>query len=192
MPRTDNRSDRELIDLCNSGDREAAARAFETLYSRHKDYVQRVAFRYVRDADQALDVLQETFSDVLRKFPPTGQGIELTAKFSTLLYAMARNAAISLRRRTAAREAAVDLDPDELPAAGDPPAGYDGSFDLGGLLRGLSPQQREMVTLRFVDDHSLRDIAAILELPLGTVKSRLHSAVSALRKSPSAKEFFEK
>ncbi len=187
MSRPDERTDSELIDLCNSADRETAARAFGSLYSRHKDYVQRVAFRYVRDADQALDVLQETFSDVLRKFPPGGPGIKLSAKFSTLLYVIAKNSSISIRRKMILREAGSRVDPDELPAAE-----YDDAFDLGGLLRGLSPRQREIITLRFVDDHSLQDIAGILELPLGTVKSRLHTAISAMRNSPSVKEFFDK
>ena len=57
--KVDQRSDRELVRLCNTGDADAAARAFEALYERHKDYVLRIAFRFVRDGDAALDVLQE-------------------------------------------------------------------------------------------------------------------------------------
>ncbi len=60
------------------------------------------------------------------------------------------------------------------------------------LLQGLTPGQREIITLRFIDDHSLQAIGEILDIPLGTVKSRLHKAVEAMRKLPSVKDFFEK
>ena len=75
---TDRRSDEELVGACNHGDAAEATRAFDVLYKRHKDYVVRVALRFVRDPDMALDVLQETFSYLLRKFPPTGDGLTLT------------------------------------------------------------------------------------------------------------------
>jgi RNA polymerase sigma-70 factor (ECF subfamily) len=47
-----------------------------------------------------------------------------------------------------------------------------------------------VLTLRFVDDLSLAEIAAALQVPLGTVKSRLHLAIKDLREDPRTKEFF--
>ncbi len=187
MRKPDHRSDAELVDQCNTGDRSAAVDAFETLYARHKDYVLRVAYRYVGDADLALDVLQETFGYLLKSFPPTGDGLTLSAELKTLLYVVAKNSAISLLRKAKRGDSASGPDPDELPAPG-----YRDDGDLAALLRGLSPAQREIITLRFVDDHSLRDIGEILEIPLGTVKSRLHQAIAAMRKSPYVMDFFEK
>ena len=187
MSKRDHRSDEELIDLCNTGDRSSAIDAFEVLYARHKNYVLRVAYRYVRDADLALDALQETFSYLLRKLPPAGEGVTLNSKLQTLLYVAAKNAAISLLRKASHSGSAGEVDPDELPAPG-----YRDAGELADLLRGLSPGQREIITLRFVDDHNLQDIAEILDIPLGTVKSRLHQAIQAMRKSPYVKDFFEK
>ena len=187
MSRLGHRSDAELVDLCNTGDRSDAIEAFETLYARHKDYVIRVALRYVGDADLALDVLQDTFSYLLGKFPPPGEGLRLDAQLRTLLYVVAKNNAISLLRKGSKADAGGDIDPDALPAPG-----YRDSSDLTALLRGLTPGQREIITLRFIDDHSLQDIGEILDIPLGTVKSRLHKAVAAMRKLPSVKDFFEK
>lgn len=186
MPKQDQRSDLELVDLCNTGDRLAAGDAFDSLYTRHKEYVLRVAYRYLQDADLALDVLQETFSYVLRKFPPAGSGLELTANLRTLLYVAAKNTALSILRK-AARTESGDLDPDELPA----PA-YRDAGELGELLRGLSPDQREIIALRFIDDLALQDIGEVLEIPLGTVKSRLHTAIQAMRNSPAVKDFFDR
>lgn len=187
MPKLDHRSDSELVDLCNAGDRSAAIAAFEALYARHKGYVLRVAYRYVHDPDLALDVLQETFSYVLRKFPPIGKGLNLDSKLQTLLYVAAKNTAISVLRQANRIRSAGAVDPDDLPAPG-----YRDSGEIAALLQGLSPNQREIVTLRFVDDHSLQDIGEILDIPLGTVKSRLHQAIQALRKSPYVKDFFDK
>lgn len=180
-------NDTELVDLCNTGDRSDAVEAFETLYARHKDYVLRVAFRYVGDANLALDVLQDTFSYVLRKFPPPGEGLVLKAQLQTLLYVVAKNNAISMLRKTNKGDASGEIDPDDLPAPG-----YRDSGDLAKLLQGLTPDQREIITLRFVDDQPLKDIADTLEIPLGTVKSRLHKAIEAMRKLPTVKDFFEK
>ena len=187
MSRLDQRSDTELVELCNKGSRRDAVDAFEALYTRHKDYVIRVAFRYVRDADLALDVLQDTFSYILKKMPPTGEALKLDAQLRTLLYVVARNNAISILRRTNKAEFSGEIDPDDLPG----PA-YRDSSELAALLRGLTPSQQEIVTLRFVDDHPLKEIGEILGIPLGTVKSRLHVAIEAMRKLPNVRDFFDK
>ena len=187
MSGLDHLGDAELVDLCNTGDRSDAVAAFETLYARHKDYVLRVAFRYVGDADLALDVLQETFSYILKKCPPPGEGLVLKAQLQTLLYVVAKNNALSILRKASKSDAGGEIDPDELPAPG-----YRDSGDLAKLLQGLTPGQREIITLRFVDDQPLKDVAETLEIPLGTVKSRLHKAIQAMRKLPNVRDFFEK
>ncbi len=97
--RRDPRSDEAPVQTCNEGDAAQAAQAFEALYLRHKDYVLRVALRFVPDTDTALDVLQETFAYLLRRFPPTGEGLVLTAKLTSLLYPVAKNTAITALRK---------------------------------------------------------------------------------------------
>lgn len=175
----DPRSDRELVRLCNSGDATQAARAFEALYLRHKEYVLRVAFRFVRDRDLALDVLQETFSYLLRKFPPTGEGLTLTAELTSLLYPVAKNSALSLLRKAERFPQSESVDPDQIAAAETPPGG-----DIARVLSRLPAERREVILLRFVDGMSLAEIAAALDIPLGTVKSRLHLAIKQLREAP--------
>ncbi|MYE81899.1 MAG: sigma-70 family RNA polymerase sigma factor [Gammaproteobacteria bacterium] len=180
----DPRSDETLVRTCNRGGPGAAA-AFDALYRRHKDYVLRVALRFAPDMDTALDVLQETFLQLLRKFPPSGDGIELTARLTTLLYPIARNAAIDARRRAARLPVDADVTPDDLAAAPEPD-----THDLGELLAGLPDHQREVLTLRFVDGLTLDEVAQTLAIPLGTVKSRLHLGVARLRASPALKDYF--
>lgn len=183
---SDRRSDDELVDACNTGDALEARRAFEALYRRHKDFVVRVALRFVRDNDMALDVLQETFSYLLRKFPPAGDGLTLNAKLTTLLYPAARNSAITLLRKAERFAPSADQDPDDL-AAPEP----EESDGIAFVLSELPEQRREVMLMRFVDDMSLQDIAVALNIPLGTVKSRLHLAIRQLKDSPEAKKLLD-
>src|SRR5690606_16477953 len=148
----DEPSDSELVRRCNVAESREAAEAFEALYRRHRDYVLRVARRFTRDRELALDALQETFTYLLRKFPPAGPGLTLTARLQTLLYPVAKNCAISALRRN---DRGVDdaVSPDDLPAPPDAGAASDqNAIDLA--LANLSAERREVVTLRFVDDLS--------------------------------------
>ena len=176
-------SDVELVEICNHGDVTEAERAFNTLYQRHKSYVIRVALRYVSDNDMALDVLQETFTYLLKKFPPTGDGLTLTSQLTTLLYPVAKNSALTLLQKAGRFPTDTDQQPDDLPA----PEIVEAP-DIGGLLGELSEERREVIRLRFVDDMSLQEISDTLKVPLGTVKSRLHLAIKQLRDSPAIKK----
>lgn len=178
--------DEELVGHCNRGNRDEASAAFGVLYERHKDFVVRVALRFAPDTDSALDVLQETFAYLLRQFPPSGPGLQLTAKLRTYLYPVTKNTAISSRRKAERFPASADVLPDALPGRPDTVA-----TDIGPLLRDLSDERQEVLLLRFVDDLSLQEIAATLDVPLGTVKSRLHLALKQLRESPEAKKLLE-
>jgi RNA polymerase sigma-70 factor (ECF subfamily) len=172
----DPRSDHQLIDACNQGDMQA----FEALYRRHRDHVLRLACRFTGDRHAALDAMQETFVYLLGKFP----GFELRAKMTTFLYPVVKHnvqAASRKRPRLAPSEAAL-----EQAATVDPPA-HD---ELAEALAGLSAEHREVILLRFVDDLSLKEIAQVLAIPLGTVKSRLHHAIGRLRADPGLKNFF--
>jgi RNA polymerase sigma-70 factor (ECF subfamily) len=158
----DRRSDEELVNAANAGE----SAAFDALYLRYREWVLRVALRFTQDRDDALDVLQETFLYLLRKFP---------------LYPAIRNIALAQRRR---RHGVPLRSP---AAAADPPASTD---DLTAVLAGLAEGQREVLLMRVVDDLSLAEIAAALEIPIGTVKSRLHGALERLRGDPRARRYF--
>ncbi len=185
-PKRDPRSDAALVQTCNQDDSRAAQAAFEAIYLRHKDYVLRVALRFTPDIDLALDALQDTFVQLLRRFPPAGDGITLTARLTTLLYPIARNATITALRRAGRFPVADDVVPDQLPARPD----LDDD-DIARLLSALPIGQREAITLRFVDGMSIREVAQALDIPEGTVKSRLHQGIARLRASPALKDFFD-
>ena len=173
-------SDQELIELANRGDSEA----FGTLYHRYRDWVYRLAWRFTGNSQDALDVLQETFTYLLGKFP----GFELTAAMTTFLYPVVKHLSFAIRRKNR-RFASDDEALGELAA----PAAQEAEssrLELVAALGVLPEAQREVLLMRFVDGMSLQEIADALDIPLGTVKSRLHHALRALRDDRRTRDYF--
>ena len=175
-------SDQELIAAINSGDESA----FEILYYRYRDWVAGLAFRFTADSEMALDVMQETFLYLARKFP----GFILTAQLKTFLYPAVRNLSIAARRRRdrfssdETASATLEQIPNQAPDG-------QGSDTVIAVLDIIPEEQRDVLLLRFVDGLSLNEIATALEIPLGTVKSRLHNALGKLRQDVRTKKLFE-
>jgi RNA polymerase sigma-70 factor, ECF subfamily len=180
---SDSRSDEELVAAVNRGE----AGAFDVLYYRHRDWVVNLAFRFSGDRELALDVLQETFLYLAKKFP----GFRLTARLQTFLYPAVRNLSLTARRKAER----LQSDESALAELEAPPPGADaagGREQLAAVLESLSEQHREVLLLRFVDGLSLNEIAAAMDIPLGTVKSRLHNALDTLRQDQRTKIFFDR
>jgi RNA polymerase sigma-70 factor, ECF subfamily len=177
----DTRTDLDLIAEINGGSPEA----FEVLYWRYRDWVLNLAVRLTGDNDMALDVLQETFLYLLRKFP----GFRLTCQLKTFLYPAVRNLAIGARRK-GARYQNNAADAAEIDSYATPESASTDDDVLQGVLQLLPEEQREVLLLRFVDDLSLAEVAATMAIPVGTVKSRLHNALQTLRHDEHTKNFF--
>lgn len=160
-------TDEALIRAFQGGD----LSAFDSLYARYESWVVSLAWRLTGNREDALDVLQETFAYFFRKLP----GFVLRSKFKTFLYPVVRHLSID-RREKAKREMPLRAEGREAPPAAGPETG-----EVARLLSKLSEEQQEVVRLRFVDGLELREIAEALEIPVGTVKSRLHTAIATLR-----------
>jgi RNA polymerase sigma-70 factor (ECF subfamily) len=161
-----------------AGDREALARLVE----RHHLRLYRVALGYLRNREEALDVVQDTFVKALER-AGTWDG---RSEVGPWLGRIAVNQSIDRwRRRRRRGEETLDDGPE--PAA---PGGMSAEHALQGrelgdrigrALKGLPERQRAIVVLRHYDDLSLEEIAQTLGLQLGTVKSGLHRALARLR-----------
>jgi len=148
----------------------------EALYFRHRDWVFGVALRHSGNEQDALDVLQQTFIYFFGKFP----GFELRAQLKTFLYPVARNLALDLIRKRRP-STPIEEHAETLPAPEVRDAGRERRA-LAEFVARLPEDQREVILLRFADGMSLEEIARALQIPLGTVKSRLHHALAALRR----------
>ncbi|TET45986.1 sigma-70 family RNA polymerase sigma factor [candidate division TA06 bacterium] len=181
-------TDAELAVKCRKGDTEA----FEILYKKYSKSLFNYIYRMVGDHDRARDLYQDTFIRVL-----TAKNYQPRAKFSTWLYRIATNLCINDLKR----KKPVSLDAKLKMGAGFEartisPEDYANSQELAEkiktALEGLTDIQRAVFTLRHYQGLSYQEIARVLRCPLGTVKSRLSSAVNALRKvlSGELKEVF--
>jgi RNA polymerase sigma-70 factor (ECF subfamily) len=172
-------SDLELVAAANRGEVDG----FETLYRRYRDWVVGLAYRYTRDRELALDVLQETFLYVLGKFP----GFELRSEMKTFLYPTVRHLSVALQSKASRKPpttGSLKFEPPPDPCADERLRG------LAELMEDLPVGQREVLMLRFADGLSLAEVAEALQIPLGTVKSRLHGAIEALREDERSKKYF--
>jgi RNA polymerase sigma-70 factor (ECF subfamily) len=175
-------SDRELMTRLGRGDRDALA----PLMERHHRRIYRVALAYVRNADEALDVVQETFVRAFRHAARWDTASEVVP----WLVRIAVNHSIDRyrrgRRRLATEEPLEPGDHDARITADDPSPerrvfGRELSERLAAALRRLPGRQRDVFVLRHYDELSLEEIANALEMSLGTVKSSLHRAIHRLR-----------
>jgi RNA polymerase sigma-70 factor (ECF subfamily) len=187
----DPRADHELVAAVALGD----TRAFAALYQRHKVFVTRVARRFSSSDDDALDALQQTFTTFLAQFPAFR--LDERAKLSTYLYPVVKN--ICLARARAQRVHHRDtstLPPDDAAAMADTRAlsrrpDDDTTRALADALSRLPEAQRETLLMRCVDEMTPDETAAALGVPVGTIKSRLHYALAALRADPVLGSLFE-
>jgi RNA polymerase sigma-70 factor, ECF subfamily len=166
------RSDLDLVAAINRGD----TAAFEVLYLRYRDWVVALAYRFTRDSDASLDVLQETFLYFLKKFP----GFRLTANLKTFLYPAVRNLSIAVRRKASRLETgeAGQAQIEQL-AAPDPASAP--TPDLAAVLACLPEEQCEVLLLRFVDGLALAEIAEAREnIEAFYNRQRSHSALGYL------------
>lgn len=175
-------SDRELMGRLARGDRDALA----PLMERHSQRIYRIALAYLRNADDALDCVQETF---VKAYQNAGRW-NPESDVAPWLTRIAVNHAIDRyrreRRRVKTEEPLGEGDHDERMTSEDPSPerrvlGRELAERIDGALRALPARQRAIFALRHYQEMSLPEIARALDVSLGTVKSSLHRAVHRLR-----------
>jgi RNA polymerase sigma-70 factor, ECF subfamily len=150
--------------------REGSASAIEALFRLHWPRAYRAAFLVVHDAAAAEDIAQEAFLAAIRRLDSFERG----RPFSPWLHRIVVNRAIDwTRARQLRREAGVA----EAPA---PDHVAELSDDTLAALAALTPEHRAVIVLRYVLGYSPGEIAGLLELPRGTVNSRLRRGLDTL------------
>jgi RNA polymerase sigma-70 factor (ECF subfamily) len=161
------------------------AAAFSALFDRYKDYVYRVALVLLRNSSDAEEAVQETFLDVLKALPR--YRLDGPARFETWLYRVTVNRCKMLLRRARPPSADWDELAERLEAVNhrhDPEAAaHKGEVrrSLWLAVDALAEHHRLVILLRYLYDLSYRDIAQVLGIHEGTVKSRLYTAHHRLR-----------
>ncbi|MGH7548092.1 MAG: RNA polymerase sigma factor [Gemmatimonadales bacterium] len=182
-------SDQDVVQWATQGHEPA----FRELVRRYERPVFSLLFRMVRDRTLAEDLAQETFIKVLngiRSYNPQ-------FKFSSWIFKIANNTAIDHLRKRDLDTLSLDGSPHattpeemhataiQLGARGETPLQEVEARELGSAIERaiarLRPEYRSCILLRHVEGHSYEEIAQILDMPLGTVKTYIHRARNELR-----------
>jgi RNA polymerase sigma-70 factor (ECF subfamily) len=193
-------SDLELLRAAGGGDDDA----FHALVDRHAPMLFRVAQSLTRNRDDAEDLMQETFVGAYRGSKNFAGRSSVKTWLVQILTRQAAKAWQRGRHHRAARsiDAAAQAD-DGTPAGGDGVRGYAGDralsseshaaavdrrLDVRATLRQLSAPHREILVLREIRGLSYEEIAEVLEVPRGTVESRLSRARAEFREKLTRSE----
>ncbi len=166
------------------------AEAFRQLVEAYQTPAYRLAARMC-GPDSAEDVTQEAFLAAWRALPE----FRGDCRFSTWLYRLVSNAAIDCLRREKKHRDTGDVDDLELPDGGPSPQEQAERSDTRDAVRRaldrLSPEHRQVLLLRFMQELDYGEIARALNVSEGTVKSRINRAKSKLREVLAAGNFFD-
>jgi RNA polymerase sigma-70 factor, ECF subfamily len=179
-------SDAELVRRAAEGD----SSAFAILVGRHERRVYNLGLRMLGDPDDASDVVQDTFLAAFRRLS-TFRG---EAAFTTWLHRIAVNSCYDILR-AAGRGPLLGSDHDAGEEAGErtvPVADHAdeaaGGLDVERALVAIQPEYRAALVLHDVLDMAVDDVARVLGVPVGTVKSRLHRGRIAIARAMGARE----
>lgn len=151
---------------------ETLEKQLETYILESQDSFYRLAFSYVRDADAAMDVVQNAIVQALTHL----HTLREPAYIRTWFYRILVNEGLQYIRQNK-RLFPCDELPEEIMAEED----VAGRLDLYRAVFRLKPKLRTVIVLRFYEDMALKDIARVTRTNLSTVKSRLYKALAELK-----------
>lgn len=165
------RSDAALVRAAQAG----SAEAVEELFARHWQDAYRAAYLIARDGAAAEDIAQEAFLATVRALPR----FDRRRPLRPWLHRIVVNRAIDwTRARSLRREVGLEGVPE--PSAGEGAAGDSLDDEIVGALERLEPEHRAVVVLRYLLEFAPGEIAQALDLPRGTVNSRLRRGLDAM------------
>lgn len=183
------KEDKELVRLCKKGDIDA----FEELMRKHQKRVFNIAYRMVGNYEEASDIAQETFISAYRGIEKFKEKSRFSTWLHTITINTAKNRLIQLKNRQAREAYSID-DPIDTPDGKMPvePTSNDPSIlerlevrevaeKVQICIDSLEPEFKEVIVLRDIQGLTYGEIADVLTVPEGTVKSRLFRARDSLK-----------
>lgn len=171
---------RELVERAGQGDHDA----FASLVGASIAQLEAVARLILRDHELARDAVQDAYIRAWRDLP----GLRDAERFDAWLHRLTVNSCLDIARRRRRRPIEVDLDPIMSPAAADDMALVADREMLERGFRHLKVDQRAVLVLHYYVGLPTSAVAETLDIPKGTVQSRLHRALAELRAAIAADE----
>ena len=150
-------------------------KAFQELIEEEKHKLYRIAYLYVKNEDDALDVVQET----IYKAYISIKKLKENSYFSTWLTRILINTALDFIKK---KNHAIPIDQfDHIPDSDEQEFGIEESMDLVQAIGRLNEPYKSVIILRYYQDYTIKQIAETMDYPEGTVKTHLHRAVKILK-----------
>ena len=158
--------------------------AFLKLFQKYEEDIYRMAYVYVKNKDDALDVVQEVAYQSFKKI----NTLKNPEYFKTWLMKITMNCATNVVRRN---KKVVHIKPGYEDFVGIESEDTPLSLSLQGFIDALEEDEKSIVLLRFYHNHTFKEISEVLEIPLGTAKSVLYRALDKLRKQYKEVHYYE-
>ncbi|WP_339148565.1 MULTISPECIES: sigma-70 family RNA polymerase sigma factor [unclassified Sutcliffiella] len=152
----------------------ASGPTFESLIKDEQEKLYKIAYAYVKNEQDALDVVQEAIINAYKSFPK----LENPQYFSTWMTRILINTAINELRR---RKKITFLDVEKHEQSVKETHLSIHKLDLAQVLERLKPEQRSLLMMRFTYGYSIKEMAQIFEKPEGTIKSQLHRTLAQVK-----------
>src|SRR5947207_7133899 len=162
-----------LLVRCQVGDRGA----FEELVTQCQPRLRAFLAKMLPRTQNVDDAAQDVWMDVFRDLPKLAD----PGAFLPWMYRIARNRAFRMLRRKPHPTISIEATDAMAQATDDIDFDADDARGVHAALDQLIPEYREVLLLRFIEEMSYEDIAAVVEVPVGTVRSRIHNAKRILR-----------
>lgn len=171
------RNDRELVHAAREGE----ALAFDNLFYRYRDGIYRLGFAITKDPSAAEEIVVDTFARAHRAI----ERLEPDDSLRPWLYRVAINLSYNRRPRKGVTFSSLDDGTDDLAAEAESPSDAAERAERRRVVLEcvdqLGPKHKTVVVLHYLNGLNLAEIAEVVEVPVGTVKSRLHYALRKLR-----------
>ncbi|KOO45947.1 sigma-70 family RNA polymerase sigma factor [Priestia koreensis] len=151
-------------------------KAFLKLFQQYEEDIYRTAYVYVKNKDDALDIVQEVAYQSFKKIDT----LQKPEYFKTWLMKIAINCAINVIKKN---QKVIQLKPEFEVLITSEEEDLSLSLSLQELMNTLQEEEKSVILLKFYHDHTLKEISELLQIPLGTAKSTLYRALNKLRKN---------
>lgn len=151
-------------------------KAFLKLFQQYEEDIYRTAYVYVKNKDDALDIVQEVGYQSFKKIDT----LQKPEYFKTWLMKITINCAINVIKKN---QKVIQLKPEFEVLITSEEEDLSLSLSLQELMNTLQEEEKSVILLKFYHDHTLKEISELLQIPLGMAKSTLYRALNKLRKN---------
>lgn len=169
-----------LVKKAQKGDE----KAYIALFQQYEADIYRMAFVYVKNQEDALEIVQETAYKSFREI----KTLKNPKYFKTWLIRIAINTALS---HLSKGKKVVHLRPEYAETFSTNEKDVSLQITLQDLIERLNETEKSVVLLKYYEDHTMREIASILDMPLGTVKTTLYRSLDKLRMQMKREDMYE-